>query len=63
VTCLTGAAEGRDFLMHARIMRALNRNVEREFDSSRKDPHWGRRKLKRDQNDSPHLRQHAQAGR
>jgi hypothetical protein len=31
------------------IMRALNRNVVREFDSSRKDTHWGRRKLKRDQ--------------
>jgi hypothetical protein len=36
--------------MHARIgvMRALNRNVVREFDSSRKEPQWGRRKLKRD---------------
>jgi hypothetical protein len=31
------------------IMRALNRNVVREFDSSRKDTHWGMRKLKRDQ--------------
>jgi hypothetical protein len=30
------------------IMRALNRNVERTFNSSRKDTHWGRRKLKRD---------------
>jgi hypothetical protein len=51
VACLIGAAEGRDFLMHARIgvMTALNRNVEREFDSSRKDTHWGQRKLKRDQ--------------
>jgi hypothetical protein len=39
---LIGAAEGRDFIMHARIgvMRALNRNVEREFDSSRKETHW-----------------------
>ena len=29
--------------MMARIgmLRALNRNVEREFDSSRKDTHWG----------------------
>jgi hypothetical protein len=37
--------------MMARIgfMRALNRNVERKFDSSRKDKHWGKRKLKRDQ--------------
>jgi hypothetical protein len=37
--------------MFARIgvMRALNQNVERTFDSSRKDTHWGKRKLKRDQ--------------
>jgi hypothetical protein len=45
------AAEGRGPLMHARIgvMRALNRHVERVFDSSRKDKHWGKRKLKRDE--------------
>jgi hypothetical protein len=24
-------------------------NVEREFNPDRKDPHWGKRKLKRDQ--------------
>ena len=44
-------AEGRDFLMHARIgmLRALNRYVQREFNSSGKDTHWGRRKLKRDE--------------
>jgi hypothetical protein len=37
--------------MFARIgvMRALNRRVERVFDSSRNDKHWGRRKLARDQ--------------
>ena len=37
--------------MFARIgvMRALNRNVERVFDPSRKDTHWGKRKLKRDE--------------
>jgi hypothetical protein len=36
--------------MMARIgaMRALNRGYVREFDSSRKDTHWGRRKLARD---------------
>ena len=36
--------------MFARIgvMRALNRNVERTFNTSRKDTHWGRHKLKRD---------------
>jgi hypothetical protein len=37
--------------MFARIgvMRALNRGHVREFDSTRKDTHWGKRKLKRDQ--------------
>ena len=36
--------------MFARIgvMRALNRHVERVFDPTRKEPHWGRRKLARD---------------
>jgi hypothetical protein len=36
--------------MFARIgvMRALNRHVERVFDPSRNDHHWGRRKLARD---------------
>jgi hypothetical protein len=31
------------------IMRALNRRHVREFDSERKPHHWGKRKLKRDQ--------------
>jgi hypothetical protein len=31
------------------IMRALNRNVERLFNTDRKEPHWGKRKLMRDQ--------------
>jgi hypothetical protein len=50
IGCLIGAAEGRDFLMHARIgmLRALNRHVERVFDSPREAKHWGRRKLARD---------------
>ena len=45
------AAEGRGPLMHARIgmLRALNRNVERVFNPNRKDTHWGKRKLKRDE--------------
>src|ERR1700756_3325235 len=36
--------------MFARIgvMRALSRHVERVFDPSRKEKHWGRRKLARD---------------
>ena len=43
-------AEGRGPLMFARIgvRRALNRNVERAFDSLRKGPHWRKPKLKRD---------------
>ena len=45
------AAEGRGPQMPARVgvLRALNRNVERVFNPDRKDPHWGKRKLKRDQ--------------
>jgi len=27
------------------MLRALNRHVERVFDPSRKDTHWGKRKL------------------
>jgi len=36
--------------MFARIgvMRALNRHVERVFDPSPKEKHWGKRKLARD---------------
>jgi hypothetical protein len=36
--------------MFARIgvMRALNRHVDRVFNPSRKDKHWGRRKLARE---------------
>jgi hypothetical protein len=30
------------------VMRALNWHVERVFDSSKKDHHWGKRKLARD---------------
>jgi hypothetical protein len=37
--------------MFARIgvMKALNRGRVREFNPARKDTHWGKRKLKRDQ--------------
>jgi hypothetical protein len=44
------AEQGGTPPMFARIgiMRAINRHVERVFDSSRKDKHWGKRKLKRD---------------
>jgi hypothetical protein len=49
--CLILVAEKNGPTMMARIgvMRALNRNVERVFNSDRKDTHWGKRKLKRDQ--------------
>ena len=30
------------------VLRALNRHVERVFDPSRKEKHWGRKKLARD---------------
>jgi hypothetical protein len=48
---LIGAAEYRDYMMHARIaaLRALNRHVDRTFNPDRKDTQWGKRELKRDQ--------------
>ena len=48
---LIKTAEGRDFLMHARIgmLQAIHRNVERSFNPDRKETHWGKRKLKRDE--------------
>jgi len=39
---------GPTMLARIGVMRALNRHVERVFDRDRKNPHWGRRKLKRD---------------
>jgi hypothetical protein len=41
------ARRGPTMLARIGVMRALNRNVERVF-TSRKDHHWGRRKLARD---------------
>ena len=48
---LLWVAESGGPVMFARIgvMRALNRHVERAFNPDRKEHHWGRRKLKRDQ--------------
>lgn len=48
--CVTQAAENGGPLLFARIgmMQAINRHKLRIFDPSRKEPHWGRRKLKRD---------------
>jgi hypothetical protein len=49
--CLILVTEKNGPTMMARIgmMRALNRHVERGFNPSRKDKHWGQRKLARDQ--------------
>jgi hypothetical protein len=46
---LVAALGGPTMFARIGVMRALNRHVERVFDPSRKDHHWGRRKLKRDQ--------------
>jgi hypothetical protein len=50
IAVLMMAAEGRGPMDHARIgiLKAINRRKPRAFDPSRKDPHWGKRKLKRD---------------
>jgi hypothetical protein len=44
-------AESNGPTMFARIgiMQALNRHHFREFNPKHKEPHWGRRKLKRDE--------------
>ena len=49
--CLMQAAEKSGPIEFARMgmLQALNRHVERVFDTSRKEHHWGRRKLVRDQ--------------
>ncbi len=31
------------------VMKAMNRGYVRTFNPDRKDPHWGKRKLRRDQ--------------
>jgi hypothetical protein len=51
VEALLLVAESGGPTMFARIgfMKALNRRVERVFDPTRKDHHWGKRKLKRDE--------------
>jgi hypothetical protein len=49
---LTHAAEREIawmFLARIATLRAIHRNVERVFNPDRKDTHWGKRKLKRDE--------------
>src|SRR6187551_4064234 len=40
---------GDPLLARIGVMKALNRGVERVFNPDRKETHWGKRKLKRDQ--------------
>jgi len=49
--CVTRAAEhGRPMIFaQMAILQAIHRHHKRVFNSERKDTHWGKRKLKRDQ--------------
>jgi hypothetical protein len=46
---LVAEHEGPTMFARIGVMRALNRHVERVFNSDRKAAHWGKRKLKRDE--------------
>jgi hypothetical protein len=46
---LVAETGGPTMLARIGVMRALNRHVERVFNPDRKETHWGKRKLKRDQ--------------
>jgi len=46
--CWVAEHDGPPMFARIGIMRAINRHVERLFDSSRKDKRWEKRKLKRD---------------
>ena len=50
IEALLLVAENDGLTMFARIgfMKALNQHVERVFDPARKNHHWGKRKLKRE---------------
>jgi hypothetical protein len=45
---LVAEHDGPTMFARIGVMRALNRRVERVFDPSHKEKHWGRRKLARD---------------
>jgi hypothetical protein len=51
VQMLIDAAEDRGPVLFAKMGmdRALNRKVKEAINPDRKDPHWGKRKLKRDE--------------
>ncbi|MGO8913792.1 MAG: hypothetical protein ACLQDM_31335 [Bradyrhizobium sp.] len=46
---LVAESVGSTMLARIGVMRALNRHVERMFNPTAEDPHWGKRKLARDQ--------------
>jgi hypothetical protein len=46
---LVATRGGPTMLARIGVKRALNRHVERVFNPDRKDTHWGKRKLKRDE--------------
>ena len=46
---LIAESGGPTMLARIGVMRAFNRHVKRMFDPSRKEHHWGKRKLKRDE--------------
>jgi hypothetical protein len=46
---LVADRDGPTMLARIGVMRALNRSHVRVFNPDRKDHHWGRRKLKREQ--------------
>ena len=45
---LVAEQDGPAMFARIGVMKALNRHVERVLKPSRKDTHWGQRKLKRD---------------
>jgi hypothetical protein len=46
---LVATRGGPTMLARIGVMRALNRHLVREFNSDRKEPRWGKRRLKRDE--------------
>jgi hypothetical protein len=46
---LVATSGGPTMFARIGVMRALNRRVERAFNPDRKDTHWGKRKLRRDE--------------
>jgi hypothetical protein len=49
VLLLVVELSGPTMMARIGVLRALNRHIQRVFDPSRKDTHWGQRKLKRDE--------------